>query len=101
MYFSQDFLGKVVILLVVWVVYLSFVAYVIKALNKRGRSEKQRIMQVQQDAEEVRLKMRMDAEAYERVGRYEEAAVLYEESGELEKARQCKMLADYLIEVNH
>jgi hypothetical protein len=44
------------------------------------------------------VEMRINAEDYERVGRYEEAAILYEELGDLEKAKKCQMLANYIIE---
>jgi hypothetical protein len=98
MYFSEDFLSKLAIVLAVWVVYLSFVAVLIKALNT-GRNKKiSQNMQMQQDSEKLKLEMRMNAEDYERAGRYVEAAILYEELDDLEKARKCQMLADYIIE---
>jgi hypothetical protein len=57
-----------------------------------------RTIHMRQDAKKLRLEMRMNAEDYERVGRYREAAILYEELGDLEKARKCQMLANYIIE---
>jgi hypothetical protein len=98
MYVSEDFLSKLAIVLAVWVVYLSFIAFLIRAINA-GRNKKiHRTLQIRQDAEKLRLEMRMNAEDYERAGRYREAAILYEEVGDLEKARKCQMLEDYIIE---
>ena len=98
MYVSEDFLSKLAIVLAVWVVYLSFIAFLIRAINA-GRNKKiHRTLQIRQDAEKLRLEMRMNADDYERAGRYKEAAILYEEVGDLEKARKCQMLADYIIE---
>ena len=101
MFISESFLSKLMIVLAVWVVYSLLVVYVLKAINKRRHAKMQQIRKMRQDAEEHRLKMRVVAEDLERIGRYEEAATLYEESGELEKARQCRMLVDYVCEFNH
>ena len=66
---------------------------------KAGEKKKiHRTLQIRQDAEKLRLEMRKNAEDYERSGRYREAAILYEEVGDLEKARKCQMLEDYIIE---
>ena len=100
MFITQDFLLNLLKVAAVWILYLAFVAMALRAINKNKRQKRQRIMKAQQNAEKERLKIRIEAEDYERVGRYEEAAILYEESGELEKARQCRMLADFLTKVN-
>ena len=98
MYFSEDFLSKLAIVLAVWVVYLFFVAFLIRAINE-GRNKKiHQTMQMRQETEKLIVEMRINAEDYERVGRYEEAAILYEELGDLEKAKKCQMLANYIIE---
>jgi hypothetical protein len=97
MYVSEDFLSKLAIVLAVWVIYLLFTAFWIRAINE-GRNKKMQRTKQQQYAEELRWEMRTNAEDYERLGRYEEAAILYEGVGDLEKARKCQMLADYIIE---
>jgi len=96
MYSSQILLFYVAIGLGFWVLILILVAYAVAAKNKSRRMERQRIKKMEQTAEERKCKMRLDAEFYERVGRYEEAAKLYEELGELGKANQCRARADYL-----
>jgi hypothetical protein len=73
-YLSEVFLFNLAKWLALWVVYLFFVAVGFQAINKWRREKMQRILELQ----------------------YEEASILYEESGELEKARQCGMLADYV-----
>ena len=98
MYVSEDFLSKLAIVLAVWVIYLSFIAFLIRAINAGRNKKMQWTVQMRQDAEKLRLEMRMNAEDYERAGRYREAAILYEEVGDLEKARKCQMLEDYIIE---
>jgi hypothetical protein len=98
MYVSEDFLSKLAIVLAVWVVYLSFVAVLIRALNEGQNKKINRNLQTRQDAEKLRSEMRINAEDYERAGRYVEAAILYEELGDLEKARKCQMLANYITE---
>jgi hypothetical protein len=98
MYVNEDFLSKLAIVLAAWVVYLSFIAFLIRAINAGGNKKMHRTMQMRQDAEKLRLEIRINAQDYERAGRYKEAAILYEEVGDLEKARKCQMLADYIIE---
>jgi hypothetical protein len=97
MYVSEDFLSKLAIVLAVWVVYLLFTAFWIRAI-KGGRNKKMQQTKQQQYAEALRLEMRMNAKEYMRLGRYKEAALLYEELGDPEKSRKCQMLADYIIE---
>ena len=86
-YLSEVFLFNLAKWLALWVVYLFFVAVGFQAINKWRREKMQRILELQQDTEK-RLRMRIVAEDLERIGRYEEASILYEESGELEKARE-------------
>ena len=100
MYVNEDLLSKLAIVLAVWVIYLSFVAILIRTLNASQNKKMHQNMQMRQDAEKLRAEMRINAEDYERVGRYEEAAILYEELGDLEKARKCQMLAKYIIEIS-
>jgi hypothetical protein len=98
MFVSEDFFSKLAIVLAAWVVYLFFIAFLIRTINE-GRNKKiNRNMQMRQEAAKLRLEMRINAEDYERNGRYVEAAILYEELGDLEKARKCQMLANYIIE---
>ena len=98
MILSEDFLFKLTIILAVWVFYLFIISSLIKA-KKAGRNKKmQQTLQMRQGAEKLRLEMKLNAEDYERTRRYEEAAILYEELGDLEKARKCQMLARYTIE---
>jgi len=91
MYLSQVLLFDVTVVLGVWTLFLLLLAYLVSVINKRRQLEIQRIRKNERCAEEEKFKMRMDAESYERVGRYEEAAKLYEELGEFERARQCKV----------
>jgi hypothetical protein len=100
MFVGEGFLFNFMIGLTVWLVYLFFIALALKAVNKRKKEKMKRILKMQQDAENERFKMRIDAENFERVGRYEEAAELYDASGEPESAIRCRMLSDYLTIFN-
>jgi hypothetical protein len=100
MFLSEDLLFKLTIVLAVWVVYLFVISFLVKAKNAGQTKKMHQTVQMRQDLEKLRLEMKINAKDYERIGRYEEAAILYKELGDPEKARKCQMLTRYIIELS-